>query len=443
MTGVNAIAVPGLKAAQIAAAVPATDADATDATKALYRRLLGMGYGQIALGANERACIIGTDTLSPYGTPAQVATAAGKTPLWLSYEWPDPNTSPNGYAAMVAALKAHHAAGGICAIHVHWFSYTGGNSWRRRKDSYAEVTQIKNGGAGYATWTALLDRLATFFNVDMVDSSGNKIPVILRLFHECNGWYDYTSINLTAASWSGNTYTFQTATPHGFSSSLFRLFVEGCSPSGYNQYFEATAFPNSTTFEVAGWTGNPGTCTVLGTVYAATGFWWAGSDRAADLMTVWRETVAYLRDAKGVHNALYCWCMYPYDGNLFPSSDPSSYPYAPWWPGDAYVDICAIDYYGESVSGYAMTQAALRSSMGMLRYYSTTKGKPFGIAELGYRGGMSNADLMTTRTFNAIHQHFPDTSFVAFWDQSTFPAPADTAYAGFQSALQDSRVIGR
>jgi mannan endo-1,4-beta-mannosidase len=66
-------------------------------------------------------------------------------------------------------------------------------------------------------------------------------------------------------------------------------------------------------------------------------FWWGGSNvTAEEYIQLWRFTVEYLRDVKGVHNLLYA-----YSPDKFQSLEE----YLEYYPGDEYVDILGVDDY--------------------------------------------------------------------------------------------------
>jgi mannan endo-1,4-beta-mannosidase len=66
-------------------------------------------------------------------------------------------------------------------------------------------------------------------------------------------------------------------------------------------------------------------------------FWWGRRHTTpAQLVALWRFTVEYLRDVKGVHNLLYAYSTDVFD---------SPADYLLQWPGDAYVDVLGFDDY--------------------------------------------------------------------------------------------------
>ncbi len=69
-------------------------------------------------------------------------------------------------------------------------------------------------------------------------------------------------------------------------------------------------------------------------------FWWGEEQTSVeDYITLWRFTVEYLRDEKGVHNLLYAYSPDNQAGREFSN-------YMKKYPGDDYVDILGMDDYG-------------------------------------------------------------------------------------------------
>ncbi|GAB5409835.1 MAG: glycosyl hydrolase [Balneolaceae bacterium] len=73
-------------------------------------------------------------------------------------------------------------------------------------------------------------------------------------------------------------------------------------------------------------------------------FWWGEEQTTVEeYVTLWRFTVEYLRDTKGVHNLLYVYSPDNQAGREFDN-------YLTKYPGDEYVDVLGMDDYG-SVNG--------------------------------------------------------------------------------------------
>ncbi|MBL6961633.1 MAG: hypothetical protein ISR59_11030, partial [Anaerolineales bacterium] len=101
-------------------------------------------------------------------------------------------------------------------------------------------------------------------------------------------------------------------------------------------------------------------------------FWWGGRNTTeADYIALWRFTVQYLRDLRGVHNLLYAYSpdarfMRGRDRDYsFPDLDTFRTAYFYAYPGDDYVDVFGLDYYvnafpiGTGVDGSAGYQSSL------------------------------------------------------------------------------------
>lgn len=69
-------------------------------------------------------------------------------------------------------------------------------------------------------------------------------------------------------------------------------------------------------------------------------FWWGEEQTSVEeYITLWRFTVEYLRDEKGVHNLLWAYSPDNQSGREFEN-------YLNKYPGDEYVDILGMDDYG-------------------------------------------------------------------------------------------------
>ncbi len=74
-------------------------------------------------------------------------------------------------------------------------------------------------------------------------------------------------------------------------------------------------------------------------------FWWGKAHTAeADYIALWRFTVHYLRDVKGVHNLLYAFSTDKSRIDL--THFERDYLYG--WPGDDYVDVMGLDDYEDA-----------------------------------------------------------------------------------------------
>ncbi|MFC1716606.1 glycosyl hydrolase [Candidatus Poribacteria bacterium] len=110
-------------------------------------------------------------------------------------------------------------------------------------------------------------------------------------------------------------------------------------------------------------------------------FWWAARDGGEDYITLWRFTVEYLRDEKGVRSLLYEYS--PLSGPFLRSRNPASFTSSEsGYPGDDYIDVIGIDNYsgkGESILASARLVVEIAES----------RGKIAALAEVGAGSGLS------------------------------------------------------
>lgn len=110
-------------------------------------------------------------------------------------------------------------------------------------------------------------------------------------------------------------------------------------------------------------------------------FWWgAGHVSPEDYQALWRFTVEYLRDQKGLHHLLYA-----YSPNAL--RDYGEDRYWTWYPGDAYVDVLGFDDYcsltpGEGPKGVAQ----LGHDLAWLVRQARERGKIAALTETGLEG---------------------------------------------------------
>ena len=102
--------------------------------------------------------------------------------------------------------------------------------------------------------------------------------------------------------------------------------------------------------------------------------WWgAKCTTEQEYVELWRWTVKYLRDTKGVHNVIYA--ISPQIDNQGTESA-----YLTSWPGDDYVDFLGMDCY-QGINNLVFT-----NNLKTLARISQAKGKPCGVTETGVQG---------------------------------------------------------
>ena len=104
--------------------------------------------------------------------------------------------------------------------------------------------------------------------------------------------------------------------------------------------------------------------------------WWGSScTTAGEFTDLWRLTVTYLRDTKGVHNFLYAVSP-QMDGIYTDAKGRIQYR----WPGDDYVDFIGMDCY------HGKNNLAFSANLKALEEVSRAKKKPCGVTEDGLEG---------------------------------------------------------
>jgi mannan endo-1,4-beta-mannosidase len=103
-------------------------------------------------------------------------------------------------------------------------------------------------------------------------------------------------------------------------------------------------------------------------------FWW-GADHCTpeEYIELWRFTVSYLRDEKGLHNLLYAYSPDRFD---------TEQKYLERYPGDEYIDIFGYDDYGNVRS--ADTRGILVDRLRMLVELAEERGKIPALTETGF-----------------------------------------------------------
>lgn len=136
-------------------------------------------------------------------------------------------------------------------------------------------------------------------------------------------------------------------------------------------------------------------------------FWWHHRD-PEQFKRLWRFWHGYLVREKGVHNLLFVFAPSA-PPRLVESGQRWPWEHQPWeyYPGDAWVDINALDFYGEDPASMP-----LRAYERMIAL-----GKPFGFAEMG--GSLPPTPESPTwdqgRIIRAIRSRYPAAAFWYSW----------------------------
>jgi mannan endo-1,4-beta-mannosidase len=124
-------------------------------------------------------------------------------------------------------------------------------------------------------------------------------------------------------------------------------------------------------------------------------FWWgAGHTTSAEYVEIFRYTVEYLRDTRGVRNLLYS-----YSPNSGFGGDPTGY--LKTYPGDAYVDILGYDAYDSSAGSDTWLQGLVKD-LAMVVRLAEEKGKVPAFTEFGESGEEGRDPRWFTKLLGAV-----------------------------------------
>ncbi len=434
---------------------PATDPAATDATRVLLWRLkneFGRREEEMMIGANGSGALIFGPTWTH--TLDRVQTLTGRRPLFFAANWVNPSNSE--HANMVAAIKAHHAAGGMCGLTFEFGNIlTGGDVYDRDKSDFSAVTQcLSPSGTALATYrSTYLDRLADTVNNYLIDDNGERIPLVCRFLVEMNGWFDFPDMSVTSLTRVGTTATMDiSGTLSASWAPGVRLQIRGATPTGWNTLWTVSSYSILTgsvgsagtarvTFTVPNTLTTPATGTI--TTYLASGYLWAGADRAADVKTLIQQSITYLRDTAGVHSMLYACSMYP-DNELFSSTNPATNPYSTWLNGmENWFDVVSVNLYNNTNPDSPTIdfgRQRMQDSMQIFADWCDTNQKPLMIWEHGARtAGGSGVDFWSTRCFGRFDALYPRLAAVLFWSPDWLPTDGTPAVADFRKAMNNAR----
>jgi mannan endo-1,4-beta-mannosidase len=171
-------------------------------------------------------------------------------------------------------------------------------------------------------------------------------------------------------------------------------------------------------------------------------FWWGARHATADeYRQLWRFTVEYLRDRRGVHNLLWA-----YSTDVFDSREA----YLARYPGDAYVDVLGFDDY-QSVRAHETRDLFARRLRDVVEL-AETRGKIPALTETGVEGVPDS--LWWTGTLLAGLKSDSVTRRIAWvlvWRNATFerehrhhffaPYPGQASAADFVRFSHDSLVL--
>lgn len=154
-------------------------------------------------------------------------------------------------------------------------------------------------------------------------------------------------------------------------------------------------------------------------------FWWgAGHTTTSEYQEIFRYTVEYLRDRKGVHNLLYSFSPNSTVG------DPEAY--LKTYPGDEFVDVLGFDSYDDSSSaeGSAAWHASLVTDLAMISDLADDRGKVAALTEYG-QAGQEDAVLTWHTDLLAVLQADAGASRMAYMLTWANFGPPNRAYVPY------------
>jgi mannan endo-1,4-beta-mannosidase len=183
-------------------------------------------------------------------------------------------------------------------------------------------------------------------------------------------------------------------------------------------------------------------------------FWWGkGSASEQDYIALYRFTVEYLRDQKGLHNLIYAHS--PDRSRLDLADFSASYLYA--YPGDSYVDLLGLDNYWDlghsaNTASVEQQQAAFMGSAKQLVLLAQAKHKVAALTEMG-NNQLAQADFWTERVLAPLLRD-PDAQQIAYflvWRNANrereksehfyVPYPGQASAEDFKTFYQSSEVL--
>ena len=144
-------------------------------------------------------------------------------------------------------------------------------------------------------------------------------------------------------------------------------------------------------------------------------FWWGANFSTADeYKTAYQFTVDYLKNTKSVHNILYAFSP---DNSYTTETN-----YLSRYPGDKYVDILAMDNYGDFDNQGSAGAAKANLKLKIISDLAKTKVKIAALSETGFRVTRSNSpitDWFSYYLYSALTSNSVEISYVMFWNNNT------------------------
>lgn len=162
-------------------------------------------------------------------------------------------------------------------------------------------------------------------------------------------------------------------------------------------------------------------------------FWWGADFCSPDeYKTIFRFTVDYLKNTKGIHNILYSFSP---DNSYTTSAN-----FLSRYPGDDYVDVIGMDNYGDfDNQGQAGSDRA-NAKLKIVSDLAKTKVKIAALTETGYRVTASKPAIsgwFSNYLYKALTANNVEVAFVMFWNNNIdgyyVPTPSVSNVSDFNS----------
>lgn len=177
---------------------------------------------------------------------------------------------------------------------------------------------------------------------------------------------------------------------------------------------------------------------------AGSWFWWgAAFGSPGEYQELFRYTVEYLRDVRGVHNLLYAFSP----GGGFGGDHAQ---YLRTYPGDAFVDVLGLDTYDDTGSQAFLD--GLVADLRMIADEADDRGKVSAFTEFGVSGGVGTNGASPERWFTKVLDAITGdpqasrNSYMLTWanfdaGQHFVPVPGDALLPDFQEFAADPYVV--
>lgn len=160
-------------------------------------------------------------------------------------------------------------------------------------------------------------------------------------------------------------------------------------------------------------------------------FWWGRSHSTIDeFKTLWRFTVAYLRDSLGVHNFIYAFSP----DNKFNSEAE----FLERYPGDEWVDMVGMDNYGDFGRDGIYNPDAGIKKLKIVSDYALKAGKLAAFTETGLES-IPNTTWWTETLLKSLKKEKLQLSYVLVWRNDS--KSATHYYAPFPGQVSEADFI--